>query len=291
MKARRLLLALALLGAAALALRHRTGGQDAGRGNTGAAGPEGPDHGLFVDNMRKPPDPWLKDRYQEINARHFGGALPGIPVQWEERLAQRGKDLPHGMGLEGLWLMEEGKSLILVNPRLKGDPSALTRTLCHEMVHEFLFTRGDSRSSHGPPFQAVLRRLYSEKAFDGVLATDEERAELRGWLDRKKAELAQAEEAIDLARKALEEAEGDFAALNSRIQDANERGDGWPSPQEMESVKSRRDLRVDQYNALIEARNAGVSEFNDRAATFNLMLAYPDGLDEERVAAIGKPAD
>ena len=286
MKARHKLLALALLGAALYAATHRPAADAPGAGAGDPSDAQSPDHILFVENMRKPGDAGLDGLYREINARHFGGSLPEIPVRWEGRLAERGKDLPHGMGLEGLWLMEDGKALILVNPRLGEDAAALRRTLCHEMVHEYLFTRGDSRSSHGPPFQAVLRRLYSEKAFEGVLASDEERAELRAWLDGKKQELARAEEALEVARRALDEAEGDFAALNSRIQTANEQGEGWPSQEEMERVRARRDLRVEQYNALITERNEGVSEFNRRAESFNLMLVYPDGLDEERVAAI-----
>ena len=50
--------------------------------------------------------------------------------------------------------------------------------------------------------------------------------------------------------------------------------------------RARRDLRVSQYNELVEARNAAVGEFNLKAERFNLILSYPDGRDEERVAAL-----
>ncbi|MBI5595271.1 MAG: SprT-like domain-containing protein [Elusimicrobia bacterium] len=283
---RHTLLALALLAAIAYAALHRPAHDPEGRGGGQPAEAPSPDHALFAENLRKPVEAALQDRYRDIDARHFAGALPDIPVHWEERLSERGKDLPSGMGLEGLWLMEDGKALILVNPRLREDEAALTRTLCHEMAHEYLFTRGDSRSSHGPPFQAVLRRLWDEKAFTGLFATDEERAELRAWLDQRKADLAQSEEAVGLARRAVDEAEGEFSALNSRIQTANERGEGWPSQEEMDRTTARRDLRVTQYNGLIESRNGAIGEFNLKAERYNLILAYPDGRDEERVAAM-----
>ena len=235
-------------------------------------------------------DPELGREYRTVNERYFAGALPNIPVAWEPALEDVGPLIAEGFTLEGMWGFVGDRRFILLNPALSADRRRFERTLCHEMVHEYLFTVGDTASGHGPAFQQQLRRLSEEGAFEGIPASDAERASLRDWLGAESARL-------DSVGAELEETRGDLDRdsetlrrelddLNARTASANGRGSGWPSDDEIKSFKSRQDLlrqRVADFNFAVERRNADRVHFNLEANRFNLMMSYPDGLDEESV--------
>lgn len=210
-------------------------------------------------------DPELNARFQRLNETYFDGALKRTPAIWEPQLESRG-DAAHGLTLEGL---TDGR-VILLNPRLGSDERRLVATLCHEMVHVLLFASGGRSEDHGAAFQEKLRDLLARGAFEGVIATDAERAEMKGQLDRQTAEL-----------------DGEFQIVERESRDIE---------------SARRTLSADavaNFNDRVTAHNSRANEFNDRVAAFNqlaarynLAIQYPDGLDGSRVSArtpIGPP--
>ena len=242
---------------------------------------------LLFKNLGEAGDPTLSERYQNINARHFGGALPAIPVRWEPRLAEVGHLGDRRFTLQGMFGHAGRRSVILINPSLQGDPAAVARTLSHEMVHAFLHAKGDKSGGHGPSFQQLLRRIGSEGAFQGVVATDDDRASLRSWLDAEsarldaaRAELQRLRGDLDRERRDVERALED---LNTRVSTANTQGRGWPSDAEIAMVTSRRDAynqRALEASDQFDRDRASLEYFNREVERYNLMLVYPDGLDE-----------
>ena len=259
-------------------------------------------------------DFYLNKEYHEINDKHFGGRLPTIQVLWEPRLAQLGPLICKGFTQQGLWgvptytgVPDSDKPLILLNPGMKGQRDEVTRTLCHEMIHEYLFTRGDRKTNHGPAFQAELHRLLEEGAFRAILASEDEKASLRAWLRREQERLhaesvALKEQAATLDRDRdgidgeSESLNQEADQLNQRILQANEQGFGWPHDQEIEARNARALLQerrvaafrasVAEFNATVERNHADVQRFNVNLSRYNLMMAYPDGLDDESIPEI-----
>lgn len=196
---------------------------------------------LLEENASHGSDPELADEYQEINQLYFANALPVIPVVWESRLAEIGPLLAKGFTLKGV---TNGR-VILLNADLRRDAREFRRVLCHEMVHGQFLRSGDTTTNHGPAFQDELRRLSEEGAFEGIAASGEERLTLRSWLDAESNRLGREETQL---RRASAELKGEIGTeLKTREEDFNVR----------------------------------ISEFNRRTSQYNLMMAYPDGLDEE----------
>lgn len=243
---------------------------------------------ILEQNAGRSGDPDLIALYQEINRRHFAGVLPQIAVRWEPALADVGALAAQAFTLEGMFGRAGKHLLILLNPSVKADPRALERALCHEMVHAHLFTLGDTTTNHGPAFKAVLRRLSADGAFEGIEASDSDKASLRAWLDAESARLDTEREEMnaigsDIARE-RDEMDRAFAALNARTTAARAEGGARPSAAEIEDLNSRRD-RFNQHvvntNARVEQDREGLAHFNREVARYNLMTSYPDGLDEE----------
>ncbi|MFI5360542.1 MAG: SprT-like domain-containing protein [Elusimicrobiota bacterium] len=244
---------------------------------------EGRDGKFFEFNLARPADEDLQAEYRAINKDHFSNGLPDIPVHWDDNAFDSAKASAENLRLQGEHLHCGAKAVIILNPALRDDAKARARTLSHEMVHEYLFARGDATTKHGPPFQATLRRLYDEGAFEAIRATDAERADLRARLDAEKAELEGLERSMELSRRTIAASEGDFNALNDRIRTANALGQGWPSDGETRSTQSKLRAEISDYNSLVKDYNGKIKEFNQDVGRYNLMLAYPDGLDEDRL--------
>ena len=177
---------------------------------------------LLKQNIDLPGDPALGSAYRAINVKHFAGALPVIPVRWEPALGEVGALAEPTYTLEGMFGRAGKRTIILLNPVVQVTPGSLERALCHEMVHAYLFTRGESSTTHGPRFKAELRRLAEAGAFEGIEATDEEKATRKAWLDAESARI-------------------------------------HAEPVDAETVE----------------------HFNSEVARYNLMIAYPDGFDDE----------
>ncbi len=171
-----------------------------------------------------------------------------------------------------------GRAAILLNPSLQSNPAAFKRALCHEMVHVHLFSVGDRDTGHGAQFQDVLRRLSIEGAFIGLVATERERDELRAWLHAETTRLdaehaAMAREGADIERE-RQELERALAETTART------GPEW------DALNARREAynqRAIDANYRAARDRIEVAEFNARAERYNLMISYPDGVDEGRV--------
>jgi SprT-like family len=194
-------------------------------------------------------DQALASEYQSINARHFGGALPSVRVRWETQLDEIGPLIAEGFRLEGV---TNGR-VILLHPALDGDEQQLRRVLCHEVTHVALWDRNDG---HGPRFQTLLRRLSAEGAFEGLVATDQEKADLRASLERRSEEMDRE---------------------SSRLRAA------WS---ELDAAAA---VRVEEYNSRVRRLQDVAADFNRLVAQYNLMISYPDGLDEARLARRATP--
>jgi hypothetical protein len=237
---------------------------------------------ILKDNLDRPGDPDLVRRYQTLNTTHFAGRLPNIPVLWEPRLAEVGQMAARAFTLEGMFGHIGDKSAILLHPNLALDHAALMRALSHEMVHAYLYSIGDPSTSHGPAFRTELQRLASEGAFTGIVADDAVRTSLRAWLDEEASRLdADANE----VRREGEEIERERAELERAFAEINARSSGGPpTREEVDRLNARRDAynrRVEDANLRTERGRAALAEFNKQVERYNLMLVYPDGIDEE----------
>jgi hypothetical protein len=223
----------------------------------------------------QPGDPALGAIYQALNARHFAAALPAMPVRWEPRLRDITPLTDPSFTLQGMFGRVGPRMTILLHPRLKDDRAALDRTLSHEMVHAYLAVTGDTGSKHGPAFQTVLKRLSDEGAFEGAVATDEERQRLRAWLDAESARVVADRDAmarrgheLDQERARLEQAIAAAGPLNQIRADAlNTRRDSY-------------NTNAMRANDEVGRHQHAVALLNREIERYNLMLTYPDGLDE-----------
>ena len=250
---------------------------------------------LLRRNAAETGDPALAAKFADLNARHFQGALPAIPVRWEPRLADVGARAVPPFTLQGMYGRIGTRAVILLDPSLRGDPAALARVLSHEMVHASLASSGEGRddsSEHGPAFQAVLRRLAAEGAFEGVLATDEERMNLRTWLTAESSRLEGERELMSRLTDELHAergaVEGALADLGARIAAAHAAGAGGPTEADVTAATARRDAynqrAIDVTDRAARDRE-DLEHFNREVERYNLMLAYPDGLDARALIA------
>jgi hypothetical protein len=224
--------------------------------------------------------------FDQLNARHFGGRLPSVKVLWEGALAglDAGDYRQNGM--------TDGKT-ILLNAGLKDDHAEVRRTLCHEMVHVKFLAAGQRSTTHDAVFQSELRRIFDDGCFPAVWASSEERASLGGWIDAERTRLDTARSQADAQLAAIkletDRIERMVAELNERIGRANAAGSGWPSPDETESAERYRTALRDSiaaYNSAVAANESDQARFNEAVTRYNLMMAYPDGLAEDRAKGL-----
>jgi len=267
---------------------------------------------IAAQDAAKPGDPELGMEYEEVNAQYFQNKLPAIPVLWEPRLGEIGPLKADGFTEKGLWATHGDKVFILLNPLFSKDAAETRRVLCHEVVHEYLHHIGDEETNHGPKFQAVLRRLSEAGAFEGIPASDGEKSSLRSWIDAESIRLGEEsalikgeEQELDQSKDAIDR-EADISNqevrdLNQRISNANEQGYGWPSDDEIDSSKAKARFhdqrvvdfqgRMVHFNGLVDGYNVAITQFNHAVKRYNLMMAYPDGLDEEATMPVKTPVD
>jgi predicted SprT family Zn-dependent metalloprotease len=243
---------------------------------------------LLKINIDLPAEPELAAMFAAVNAKHFQSALPATPIRWEPRLSEIGALAGGTFTFEGMFGHIGKRTAILLNPDLRPNRASLERALCHEMVHAYLFSVGDSTTTHGAPFQAVLRRLSEEGAFEGILADVTERTNLRAWLDAESARLDDEHAAMTQLTKEIEDErvsiERDVAELNARITRPPAEGGPRPGQPEIDAMNRRRDVYTDRANAAAargERDNTDLAEFNRQVSRYNLMLVYPDGVDED----------
>ena len=206
---------------------------------------------LLRANATRASDPALAQAYRETNARFFDSRLPEVRIRWEPRLEEIGPLIAPGFRLEGV---TDG-GVILLHPILEQSERQFQAVLVHEMVHVAL---RDNAETHGPAFQSRLRALADRGAFEGVPATDAEKQQLKTSLEQRSAALTA--ELIELNQ------------LRARL--------------EAEASTMPRETLQDQtwaFNTRVRRHNQDADEFNRLVEQYNLMIAYPDGLDRERL--------
>jgi hypothetical protein len=211
-------------------------------------------------------DPALASEYQAINTQYFDGRLPGVRIRWEPRLAEVGPLIAENFRLEGA----TNGQVILLNPSLERDDEGFRRTLVHEMVH--VATR-DQDQEHGPVFQSRLRQLSEQGAFVGKVATEEEKQEMRRTIEGAVKDLEKAEVALRQTRAQLD-------ADTTRVQ-------AQPNDPGARAAVADLPNRIDFYNSDVQRFNADAARLNRMIEEYNLMIAYPDGLDRERLSQRG----
>lgn len=241
---------------------------------------------ILKAGIDQPGDPELMARYASINVRHFGGELQQAVVRWEAALAEIGPMSGQGITLQGMFGTSGADLVILLNPALKDDTAALDRALCHEMVHAYLFAAGDASPDHGPAFQAVLQRLAGEGAFEGIAAQSDEKARLKTWLAAESARIDEERRALDVLDQDMKQSGG---GLEREIAEFNARASR--SADESEALSLRRaqfNQRALDANDRVERFRDDVAHFNSEVTRYNLMVAYPDGLDAAEAIASKK---
>lgn len=231
-------------------------------------------------------DPDLGLLFDQLNDRHFSGRLPNTRVMWSGDLDQL------DVGDYRLNGMTDGR-IILLKAALKDDDADVRRTLCHEMVHVSLITAGNRVTTHDALFQDELRRIFDDGCFHAIRASAEERASLKQWIETERARLDAARLQVD-AQSAEIKIEADrvertFAELNERIRIANAAGSGWPSAAETELAERQRTESNDSivaYNEAVATAATDQARFNEAVQRYNLMMAYPDGLAEDRAKGL-----
>ncbi len=79
------------------------------------------------------------------------------------------------------------------------------------------------------------------------------------------------------------------AELNEQIRVANAAGSGGPSADEIQSAERQRTALNESilaYNSAVAANDADRARFNEAVQRHNLMMAYPDGLAEDRAKGL-----
>lgn len=231
-------------------------------------------------------DPDLGNLFGELNARHFGGGLPKVTVAWAGDLDR------FDVGDYRLNGMTDGR-IILLKTILQDDDAETRRTLCHEMVHVKLIAAGNPSTAHDGGFQQELRRLLDEGCFHALWSSPDERAALKAWIDTERDRLdgvrKRSDEQSASIRIESERVDRLFAELNERIRIANDAGSGWPSPGDTENAERHKSALNDSiaaYNATVATNAAEQARFNEEVQRYNLMLAYPDGLAEDRAKGL-----
>lgn len=280
----KILLAIALgIAAVAAGLVYAPGGV---LGIPARAKPASPEHVILNAFRDKPGDTELGRLFDELNARHFGGALPEVNVIWAGDLDRL------DIGDYRLNGMTDGR-IVLLKAALRDDGAEIRRTLCHEMVHVKLIAAGNSSTAHDAPFQQDLRRLLDEGCFNAIWSTPEDRAALKGWIETERRRLDNVRERADALGASItgetDRIERLFDGLNEQTRAANAAGSGWPSRDEMASAERQQaalNESIAAYNAAVAVNARDQARFNDEVQRYNLMLAYPDGLAEDRAKGL-----
>jgi chromosome segregation ATPase len=127
----------------------------------------------------------------------------------------------------------------------------------------------------------VLKRLAQQGAFVGIAADENEKASLRAWLEAESARLDDDRRAIESLNAEIgqtrAEIDRDIAAFSARAATAGNESDA----RVLEARRQSFNANLMSLNDRMERNAADVDHFNREVTRYNLMIAYPDGLDEE----------
>ncbi|MET0516981.1 MAG: SprT-like domain-containing protein [Nitrospiraceae bacterium] len=109
--------------------------------------------------------------WADLNGRYFDGALPPISIVWSRRLTSsaglfmshggpRAADVPQPADGRSRCCIKLSRPLLDAGTRI-GDLE-LTRTLAHEMIHQWQYDVLKRRPNHGADFRRMMHRMNQD---------------------------------------------------------------------------------------------------------------------------------
>ena len=94
-----------------------------------------------------PPESELQFLFAQLNNQYFGGEIPAHRIAYNSRFSNMAGRITYKPPL-----------IELSAKHFEKNPAALRETLLHEMIHAWLFARGED-PGHGGPFKQKMREL------------------------------------------------------------------------------------------------------------------------------------
>ena len=107
--------------------------------------------------------PYVQSRFDEYNARFFGGSLPPIPIKLSHARTFLGKVtfVRHRTWLFGS--VRNEKFVLRINTRFDLPEELIQDTILHEMIHYYIAVNQlHDTSTHGQLFRREMHRINSE---------------------------------------------------------------------------------------------------------------------------------
>ena len=129
----------------------------------------------------KPTVSYIQSRFDEYNARYFGGALPPIPIKLAHAKGFLGK-VTFTRRKQGLFRGYRNEDFVLrINVRIDLPETLIEDTILHEMIHYYIAVNQlRDTSTHGQLFRREMTRINAEGNRHITIShrlTDEQRAQ------------------------------------------------------------------------------------------------------------------
>ena len=110
-----------------------------------------------------PTIPYIQSRFDEYNARYFGGSLPPIPIKLSHAKGFLGK-VTFTRRKQGLFGKYRNEDFVLrINVRIDLPESLIEDTILHEMIHYYIaVNQWRDTSTHGQLFRREMARINTE---------------------------------------------------------------------------------------------------------------------------------
>ena len=122
---------------------------------------------IFAADLRltdlKPTIEYIQTRFDEFNARYFGGTLPVIPVKLSHAKGFLGK-VTYMRCRQGLFRGYRNTDFVLrINVRIDLPENVIEDTILHEMIHYYIAVNQiRDTSAHGRLFRREMKRINAE---------------------------------------------------------------------------------------------------------------------------------
>ena len=106
---------------------------------------------------------YIQSRFEEYNARYFGGALPPIPIKLSHAKGFLGK-VTFVRRKQGLFSGYRNEDFVLrINTRIDLPEELIEDTILHEMIHYYIaYNQLRDTSTHGRLFRQEMNRINAE---------------------------------------------------------------------------------------------------------------------------------
>lgn len=110
-----------------------------------------------------PTIPYIQSRFDDFNARFFGGQLPPVPIRLSHAKGFLGK-LTFTRRKHGLFGKYRNEDFVLrINVRIDLPESLIEDTILHEMIHYYIaVNQWNDTSVHGQLFRHEMARINAE---------------------------------------------------------------------------------------------------------------------------------